>query len=673
MRKINLFLVVISITIVVAGCTKPIEQNAVQEENLTSTATKPTPVKAHREFKSLEISETQTPSGSTPTSNLAEVSTSSTGLEGLIVTYDPTNESVTTYGEYISSLVIRPFKADKFYESPIKGKKVLVAVESSIVDYIYQSIDQYAKDLENNGYSVVIYSVSGGKPEDLRELLQTEYKNGLVGAILIGKLPIAWFEIYKQPKGFPYYEEFPCDLYFMDLDGAWIDSDGNGVFDIHRGDTKPEIWIGRLYASTLGDEAELLNHYFEKDHNYRTGCLKLRERSLVYVDDDWYGSADIIAKEVKLAYSSTILIKDKETTCRDDYRDFRLNQNYEWMHVMLHSSPHYHLFKVNDEWEWDGLDYAKVKSLDIKMRDPRALFYNLFACKACRYIERNYLGGWYIFADTYGLVAIGSTKTGAMYNFETFYRLLGEGESLGEAFKQWFIAQYPYNDIDRAWYYGLTLLGDPTLSIKVPALVLEISTDKANYYPGDTIHVYGALKRDCDPIENAKIKLNNPLSYLAIIDEVETDENGKFVYSIHVPEHCTPGTYTITASYDGIASSTSFRIESLPVPEIDVYKKDDKWFTSVTFYTTPCEELYYDGLDVSGNTFRIKYNCTHVTGYCTQMVEPYKKEITLGKLSSGFYKIVVEVNGVETAEQKFEIPPYFEIQSNTNTTSVGLV
>jgi spore germination protein YaaH len=77
------------------------------------------------------------------------------------------------------------------------------------------------------------------------------------------------------------------------------------------------------------------------------------------------------------------------------------------------------------------------------------------------------MGGWYIFADSTAVGATGSTKTGGMWDFAQFYGPLGEHKYHGEALKEWFDYEAPYTQIDpwykQSRYFGMTLLGDPTL------------------------------------------------------------------------------------------------------------------------------------------------------------------------------------------------------------------
>jgi len=106
-----------------------------------------------------------------------------------------------------------------------------------------------------------------------------------------------------------------------------------------------------------------------------------------------------------------------------------------------------------------------VFSQDIQDRDPPVLFYNLFACGPGRFIDQNYLAGSYIFHTTYGLITLASSKSGSMLNFKDFTQPISQGKSIGESFRLWFDAQAPYLQWEKEWYYGMVLLGDPTLCV----------------------------------------------------------------------------------------------------------------------------------------------------------------------------------------------------------------
>jgi hypothetical protein len=316
-----------------------------------------------------------------------------------------------------------------------------VVVNAELYSSITAELSQYQADLELAGYAAQIDTMRGTSAPALRTHLAGVSQ--LVGAVLVGELPVAWYELNG--------EEFPIDYYFMDLNGTWTDADADGLYDNHTGNTAPEIWVGRLYARPLtwDDEVRLMKRYFAKNHAYRIGELPLPDRGLTYTDDDWAGMDCYLGQ----VYSDVTLVEDADTTRASDYRT-RLTDGYEWIQVCCHSSPWGHTFK------YSGGYAGTVFNTEIYAIRPHAHFYNLFACSGTRFVEENYSAGWDIFQDDYGLCAVGSGKTGSMLAFEDFYTPLGQGKSIGEAFKSWLAVN---GESSPDWFYGMNILGDPTL------------------------------------------------------------------------------------------------------------------------------------------------------------------------------------------------------------------
>jgi len=356
-----------------------------------------------------------------------------------------------------------------------KQNLVDIVINSGIYPYISSEIETFSQDLINDGYSVRVDTISGMDHVVLRNHLASLLPQGLVGAIFVGEVPVAWFET----NGFGTWEEYPHDLYFCDLDGTYVDNDGDGIYDDHTGSVEPEIWAGRIYARNLtwDNEIRLLKRYFRKNHLYRVDSLSLPQRGLSFVDDDWSSWATC---GLDLIYSDVVVINDNYQTTASNYRN-QLVQGYEWIHICAHSSPWGHTFKYPpDQYKGTVFNY------EIYVLEPRALFYNLFACSGTRFVEENYSAGWYIFNDSAGLVAVGSAKTGSMLAFDDFYGPIGQQNMcIGDAFKYWFTL---HGEEDWDWFYGLNILGDPTLKPKSSSNTKLIQKTPAlsllNEYPG---------------------------------------------------------------------------------------------------------------------------------------------------------------------------------------------
>jgi hypothetical protein len=392
---------------------------------------------------------------------------------------DPYRKPIT-YQQYLESREFAEKFEVKLINSTPKGMEhakgdipICIIINSLLQLQIQAFFSRFLTDLEMEGYNIDLYTATNNGDEvALKNLLVSEWNTRrIVGAILIGDLAVPWYEMTEPPGWGGDHVEFPIDLFYMDLDGLWLDADANGLYDDHLdgdGDMEADIWIGRLFASNLtyhgATEVAMMNNYFNKNHRYRSKDLRLYDKALAYIDNDWhiYGWEN----EVALAYPFTDAVTDIYQTNREDYmmrvRESTDNE-YENLLICSHSSPWAHYLY----WGTGPYDYSLFHNYEIEDIDVQVLFYNLFACSNARFVEQNDMGDWYIFQSTYGLLSVGSTKTGSMLCFYDFYDPLGQGASFGDAFLSWCI-----NDIEtcaedesRPWFYGMSLLGDPTLKI----------------------------------------------------------------------------------------------------------------------------------------------------------------------------------------------------------------
>jgi hypothetical protein len=367
------------------------------------------------------------------------------------------------------------------------------------------AISTYEQDLENAGFSVEIPNNFGNAPETVREFLQTEVEtHEIAGALLVGDVPYANYEMeYANSTRI-----FPCDLYYMDLDGNWTDSDDNGVFDMHTnetGDLEPEIWVGRLYASTItwDDEDELLINYFDKNHRFRIGDLTLPRRALAYIDDEFVYSMENVNNSLSMIYGNeTTLVIDPNTTNATDYKN-RLNDTlgYEWLHLVAHGNHKKHVFKTCE-------GYTEVFSSDIRNIDPHVFFYNIMACNTAHYTLTDYIGSSYLFADAYGLLVVGSTKLHHIWNVSDFYEPIAEGKCIGQALKEWLQKN---GELNRFTAYGLVILGDPTL--RTPRIyaqtrdiaVTSVMSNTSEVYSGWNVTIAVNLRNEGIFVENFNV------------------------------------------------------------------------------------------------------------------------------------------------------------------------
>ena len=348
--------------------------------------------------------------------------------------------------------------------TPSSSGVVRIYVNNTIAGSISNEIDQYEQDVINQGYTVQVVNWSHTNVSLLRnDLINASLQpEGLEGAVLIGNLPAAVLQYYDTP--WARWRTYPCDLFLTDLDGQWVDSDiADGLFDAHNngtGDIYPEIWIGRINPESLNniDHLTAYQNYFARNHAYRSGQLTRPHSQLVYIDDDWATSQQLVNEWLgdMTAYSNiTCISLPTTTTTAADYKN-KLTQIYEFVHVFVHSWPYEHLFGPGGSGE------GKVNYTDILSINTKALFYNLYACSAANFSYTNNLASQYLFSNN-TLAVIGSSKEGGMTMNSYFYTPLSTGKIFGEAMRLWY--WNPLHGPSDPISIGMTLLGDPLLTI----------------------------------------------------------------------------------------------------------------------------------------------------------------------------------------------------------------
>lgn len=336
------------------------------------------------------------------------------------------------------------------------SNRIMIIINSDLNSSISTELMQYYGDLMNDGYSLFGALTSGGTPQELKDTITAVYNNlgDVLGVVLIGDLPVAWYEYYYvynvtdtiDDTTIVTYEDstyvsIPVEQYFQDMDGIWLDNDGNGAFDDAYGDLKPEIWYGRIDAHLCNcngeTEVELMQNYFRKNHLYRIGQLELNNRALAYFGPSYqiWGHIERTPRILREVYPDVAVALADTSTNKSGFLD-SIQQNYEFVH------PHGHGGIMGS----DGCSVAAV--------DPKAHFYTIFGCGSGNFTRENTAALWYIFSPSYGLACAAYASGGGCCG-DVFYETLANNGTYGQAFLdvQQSLESVSYN----------VLLGDPTL------------------------------------------------------------------------------------------------------------------------------------------------------------------------------------------------------------------
>ena len=356
-------------------------------------------------------------------------------------------------------------------EEPLEVRAIFVQPE--LYTAIETNLMQMVTDWESECDGVIVYAMQFSDSLAFRDTLKSI--EGLQGALLIGKFPVPWYQ--QCDDNGEHYQEYPVDLYYMDLDGIWEDNyhyvsgvglvpGPDGIFDTHtadfpRNDEAPEIVIGRILPTAgMGDPEEIINNYLYKCYRYRhdIGDIRQEFRALAYPDDDWHNwGHDVAVDYLSQAYPEYDCVWDINATTATEYGN-RLGSHYSLIHVYVHSWSQGHAFSVNN-----GTQSQYFYNTQILPVGTDANFFLLFACGNCRYIEDRNCGAIYALQTQAGINTIGTTHSGGMLDYDYFYPALAEGIAYGEAYLRTYqhVGDGGFSQGAKGWYYGLTFNGDP--------------------------------------------------------------------------------------------------------------------------------------------------------------------------------------------------------------------
>ena len=369
----------------------------------------------------------------------------------------------------------------------------LLVVEDKLYPYIRSNIYDYAQIVSaKTGYDIEVVTVnSRGSAMELRKRL-SDLRPRLIGCFFIGDVPYAQYQIENDDNS-GVNTTFPCDLYFMDLDGTWLDNCSNpgsegrftlgadGIFDWHIGSVAPDIFIGRLpYYYSLDNRPfeQLVNQYLERLIRYWEQPDGIKRKALSYINHDWatsYGHARQNVSRLSPLENAGFTIdayneaNNPRNISAGDYLSKITSGQYSFVHLWAHSHWTNHMFGQED------INESYLFQSEIYASPIKALMYNLFCCSATRWTEKSYLGGAYLFGPKSNTLAlVGSTKVGSMYDSAPFHGLLAYGLSIGESYFTWWdmrphlMRTNSHSDDDIHWNYGLTIFGDPLVRLVNP-------------------------------------------------------------------------------------------------------------------------------------------------------------------------------------------------------------
>ena len=329
------------------------------------------------------------------------------------------------------------------------ANNLLIVVEDDVSEGITPALDAYAASLNGEGIATQTMVWQSGTASQLREAIKDYHAATSLGSVLfLGDLPAAW---YEQTADFgssgSFFEQFPCDIYFMSLYSTWSDANHNGAFDSHSA-LQVDVPLSRV----TGD-SETISSYLNRVVDYRQNGSFLPQGAFIFKDDDWENYRKSNDFRLYDIYRSLTIYESAASTTRAGYSGYMSAVGTEFIYQWIHSSPGTLYFEVDGSYQL--MSYSEVKAANV-----RGSFFNLYDCSAARFTEAN-LGSTYLHSD-FGLAVFGTTKTGGVYEPYYFHRPLATGKTWGESFATWYNSAGRHDD---NWYLGMAIQGCPFLKV----------------------------------------------------------------------------------------------------------------------------------------------------------------------------------------------------------------
>lgn len=209
--------------------------------------------------------------------------------------------------------------------------KVLLLIDSTIVNPLYNEIDRLEKDLQSEAWVVVRRYVSrtesfnGQAVKNVKNVIMQEYNNdkkNLKSVLILGRVAVPYSGNLNPDGHSDHLGAWPADCYYGDIDGNWTDKTVNstvasrtqnknipndGKFDQTSFDggltsINIELQIGRVdfydmpnfrdtsrHKTLFDTELELLKRYLDKNHTYRSGMMNVKTKGWIADNFGSYG------------------------------------------------------------------------------------------------------------------------------------------------------------------------------------------------------------------------------------------------------------------------------------------------------------------------------------------------------------------------------------------------
>lgn len=424
------------------------------------------------------------------------------------------------------------------------SNRITIVVEKYLKEKIEDSLSTYIQDLKNEGYEPILkeWSLQEQKtPSELRNYLKGVYNEsgGLQGVVFIGDLPVA---IFETPSDFSDYQgPYPTDHYYMDLEGPeWEDRNNNGYLDwpefTAENSANLMVWISRIKVpqswGTLNDKVALIEDYFKKNHEFRTGGRLYNERNWTYITNEWIEAI-------------------KNVNIYNIYTAWNVKTNFftndlpkaVFLELLTDNTNELGLAETHGDKNelWVNAAGETITSEELKTLGVQTPFLIILACWVGDYTALDYFSGALLFSNKSAVQAvIAATIPIATWRMDVFSYPFENGSNFGKSYLKYLMSNNDWNKSTLANERGRVILGDGTLkrqryilgenNIKVQESLLKPTEVLTYIMPTSVLPIINTLRFSFPKkaIYWDKYFMNNDLTYR--LSKKGEDEQESIIY-----------------------------------------------------------------------------------------------------------------------------------------------
>lgn len=458
-----------------------------------------------------------------------------------------------------------------------RGKLILL-VEKTHSLQLAAELERYRLDLEGDGWQVTRHDVSWGMAvKDVKELMVSEYKaapDQVKAVFLLGHVPVPYSGKIMPDGHVDHHGAWPADGYYGDMDGVWTDQHvnttkpaddrndnvpGDGKFDQNQFPSDIELYVGRVDFTNMDifdeRETELLRAYLDRNHAFRQGQLKVKEKGLI---DDNFGDFDGEAFSVNAWRNFAPLVGCGNTDDKDYLRSLK-HKSYLW------------------SFGCGGGYYSSCKGIGTTRDFARNKLQSVFSL-----LFGSYFGDWDSDNNLLRASLASGNTLASIWAGRPHWMLhdMAMGETLGYCTRltQNNATTYEYNYGARL--VSISLLGDPTLRMNYITPPTSLATSQLE---DNVLLNWAASDADClvgyhiyrrDDSQQPFYRVNkNPVNQLAYIDSCVVA--GEYTYMVRAVALETSASGSYFNLSQGLQNDITVTGGPQVVARFDLFQKGD--------------------------------------------------------------------------------------------------